>query len=184
MRISTLQSWQSKPRGSFNSFHMEYCRSMEGDLTRKYFCGARLWSKLHFTNPWAGGYYPVGLSFEEINRTYVFQSRTFQKTMFKKPSKTSRSINQHYRPKDLFLRLWKCLFVESFPRAGADVLVAANGWFQIAFLRAGHLGPMVFWLCFGPFKMVCRFRSSGGFEKSDQWLLNLRELFDLFSTNQ
>jgi len=100
IRMSLSQpynSWQkANQEVSFsNSFHREYWSKLGAIWPRKYFCGARLWSNFNSTILGAGGYYPVGLSFEESNETYCIHPN-FSKPMFKKASKTSHcSIISH-----------------------------------------------------------------------------------------
>ena len=64
-------------------------------------------SSLH--NPWAGGYYPVGLSFEEANDMMSNNPAEFKEKIQDTLRRHAAAVNQAHRKRNILLRLWKCL---------------------------------------------------------------------------
>ena len=105
-------------------------------------------------NPWAGGYYPVGLSFEESNRLMAEDPAKFKEEVKKTLVRHVRIVNKHAQRGTYFFDYGNAFLLES-SRAGADIL-AENGLdFKYPSYVQDIMGPMCFDLGFGPFRWVC-----------------------------
>lgn len=105
-------------------------------------------------NPWAGGYYPVGLSFEESNRLMAEDPAKFKEEVQKTLVRHVRIVNKHAQRGTYFFDYGNAFLLES-SRAGADIL-AENGLdFKYPSYVQDIMGPMCFDLGFGPFRWVC-----------------------------
>ena len=105
-------------------------------------------------NPWAGGYYPVGLSFEESNRLMAEDPAKFKEEVKKTLVRHVQIVNKHAQRGTYFFDYGNAFLLES-SRAGADIL-AENGLdFKYPSYVQDIMGPMCFDLGFGPFRWVC-----------------------------
>lgn len=105
-------------------------------------------------NPWAGGYYPVGLSFEESNRLMAEDPAKFKEEVQKTLVRHVQIVNKHAQRGTYFFDYGNAFLLES-SRAGADIL-AENGLdFKYPSYVQDIMGPMCFDLGFGPFRWVC-----------------------------
>ncbi|WP_026966123.1 urocanate hydratase [Algoriphagus terrigena] len=118
-------------------------------------------------NPWAGGYYPVGLSFEESNEMMASQPDLFREKVQESLRRHAAAINLHSAKGTYFFDYGNAFLLEA-SRAGADVM-AENG---IDFCYPSYvqdiLGPMCFDYGFGPFRWVCTSGKAEDLRKTDE----------------
>lgn len=107
-------------------------------------------------NPWAGGYYPVGLSYEEANEMMANQPDQFQKEVQRSLRRQADAINKHTAKGTYFFDYGNAFLLEA-SRAGADVLDHENPLrdFRYPSYVQDIMGPMCFDYGFGPFRWVC-----------------------------
>ena len=117
-------------------------------------------------NPWAGGYYPQGMSLEDANSLMVDNPLVFKE----KVQETLRShviaINTLTEKGMYFFDYGNAFLLES-KRAGADVL-DEKGNFKFQSYVQDIMGPMCFDYGFGPFRWVCSSNDSKDLDISDQ----------------
>jgi urocanate hydratase len=118
-------------------------------------------------NPWAGGYYPVGLSFEESNELMSSNPELFKTKVQESLRRQVASINQHTAKGTYFFDYGNAFLLES-SRAGADVFAANGIDFKYPSYVQDILGPMCFDYGFGPFRWVCSSGQAEDLRKSDQ----------------
>ncbi|WP_299797686.1 urocanate hydratase [uncultured Maribacter sp.] len=111
-------------------------------------------------NPWAGGYYPVGLSFEEANEMMNQNPEAFKAKVQESLRRHADAINQHTKKGTYFFDYGNAFLLET-SRAGADVMAENTIDFKYPSYVQDILGPMCFDYGFGPFRWVC---SSGKIE--------------------
>lgn len=104
-------------------------------------------------NPWAGGYYPVGLSYEESNRMMADDPEAFRERVQESLRRQIAAINRLTARGMYFFDYGNAFLLES-SRAGADVL-AQNGRFRYPSYVQDIMGPMFFDYGFGPFRWAC-----------------------------
>ncbi len=108
-------------------------------------------------NPWAGGYYPVGLSFEESNDLMANQPELFKEKVQESLRRHAKAINKHTSNGTYFFDYGNAFLLEA-SRAGADVM-AENPTIGREFKYPSYvqdiMGPMCFDYGFGPFRWVC-----------------------------
>ena len=105
-------------------------------------------------NPWAGGYYPVGLSFEEANTMMRNQPEQFKEKVQESLRRHAAAINTHTAKGTYFFDYGNAFLLEA-SRAGADVLAEDQNGFKYPSYVQDILGPMCFDYGFGPFRWVC-----------------------------
>jgi urocanate hydratase len=105
-------------------------------------------------NPWAGGYYPAGVSFEEANKLMVDDPATFKLKVKDSLRRQATAINQHAERGTYFFDYGNAFLLEA-SRAGADVLNPDGSGFKYPSYVQDILGPMCFDYGFGPFRWVC-----------------------------
>ena len=105
-------------------------------------------------NPWAGGYYPVGLSFEEANKMMRDQPEQFKEKVQESLRRHAAAINTHTAKGTYFFDYGNAFLLEA-SRAGADVLAEDQNGFKYPSYVQDILGPMCFDYGFGPFRWVC-----------------------------
>lgn len=125
-------------------------------------------------NPWAGGYYPVDLSFEEANQMISEHPNTFKKHVQTSLKKHAASINKHTAKGTYFFDYGNAFLLES-SRAGAHVMAENNIDFRYPSYVQDILGPMCFDYGFGPFRWVCTSGSSEDLKKTDMIALQVME---------
>lgn len=104
-------------------------------------------------NPWAGGYYPVGYSFEESNRMMAEEPEKFQQAVQATLRRHVAAINKLTAKGMYFFDYGNAFLLES-SRAGADVM-GENGKFRYPSYVQDIMGPMFFDYGFGPFRWAC-----------------------------
>ncbi|MBN1250712.1 MAG: urocanate hydratase [Bacteroidales bacterium] len=104
-------------------------------------------------NPWAGGYYPAGLSFEESNKMMSENPDKFKEFVQKSLIRQINAINK-FAKKGMYFFDYGNAFLLEAGRAGADVL-KKDGTFIYPSYVQDIMGPMFFDYGFGPFRWVC-----------------------------
>jgi len=105
-------------------------------------------------NPWAGGYYPVGLSFEDANKMMRDQPEQFKEKVQESLRRHAAAINTHTAKGTYFFDYGNAFLLEA-SRASADVLAEDQNGFKYPSYVQDILGPMCFDYGFGPFRWVC-----------------------------
>ncbi|UGU16789.1 urocanate hydratase [Sinomicrobium kalidii] len=112
-------------------------------------------------NPWAGGYYPAGLSFEEANKMMAENPEKFREYVQISLRRQATAINKHTAQGTYFFDYGNAFLLEA-SRAGADVLAPEGenaGPEEKEFRYPSYvqdiMGPMCFDYGFGPFRWVC-----------------------------
>jgi len=104
-------------------------------------------------NPWAGGYYPVGLSYEESNRMMADDPGEFKKRVQESLRRQAAAINR-LSDRGMYFFDYGNAFLLEASRAGADI-VLPDGRFRYPSYVQDIMGPMFFDYGFGPFRWVC-----------------------------
>jgi len=104
-------------------------------------------------NPWAGGYYPVGLSYEESNALMANNPDTFKKRVQETLRRQVLAINKLAKNGMYFFDYGNAFLLES-SRAGADILKEDGNFIYSSYVQ-DIMGPMCFDFGFGPFRWVC-----------------------------
>jgi urocanate hydratase len=117
-------------------------------------------------NPWAGGYYPVGLSFEESNRLMVENPEKFKEHVQNSLCRHVAAINKHTIKGTYFFDYGNAFLLES-GRAEADVF-KEDGAFKYPSYVQDIMGPMCFDFGFGPFRWVCTSGKTEDLDLSDK----------------
>ncbi len=105
-------------------------------------------------NPWAGGYYPVGLSYEESNEMMASNPGLFKEKVQESLRRQADSINKHTARGTYFFDYGNAFLLEA-SRAGADVMANDGINFKYPSYVQDIMGPMFFDFGFGPFRWVC-----------------------------
>ena len=105
-------------------------------------------------NPWSGGYYPVGLSYEESNAMISDEPELFKTYVQKSLKRHAAAINAHHDRGTYFFDYGNAFLLEA-SRAGADIMAEDNLKFKYPSYVQDILGPMCFDYGFGPFRWVC-----------------------------
>ena len=113
-------------------------------------------------NPWSGGYYPIGYSFEEANKLIYENPEKFKNEVKSTLKKHVEIINKHVKKGTYFFDYGNAFLLEA-SKAGADI-VKEDGSFKYPSYVQDIMGPMCFDYGFGPFRWVC---SSGKQEDLD-----------------
>lgn len=103
-------------------------------------------------NPWAGGYYPVGYSYEESNRMMAECPEEFKKAVQESLRRQVTAINKIAERGMYFFDYGNAFLLES-SRAGADIMKGDK--FKYPSYVQDIMGPMFFDYGFGPFRWVC-----------------------------
>ncbi len=117
-------------------------------------------------NPWAGGYYPAGLSFEEANRMMAEAPDQFKEKVQESLRRQAAAINKHTAKGTYFFDYGNAFLLEA-SRAGADVMATDGINFRYPSYVQDILGPMCFDYGFGPFRWVCASGSAEDLAKTD-----------------
>ena len=117
-------------------------------------------------NPWAGGYYPAGLSFEESKRMMADDPARFKEAVQASLRRQVAAINVLAARGMYFFDYGNAFLLES-SRAGADVLLP-DGRFRYPSYVQDIMGPMYFDYGFGPFRWVCMSEKPEDLAKTDE----------------
>ena len=104
-------------------------------------------------NPWAGGYYPVGVSFEDANNMMTNNPEQFKKEVQRTLVRHTNAINTLTERGMYFFDYGNAFLLEA-SRAGADILNEKGGFKYSSYVQ-DIMGPMCFDYGFGPFRWVC-----------------------------
>lgn len=129
-------------------------------------------------NPWAGGYYPAGLGFEEANEMMSSDPEKFKEKVRESLRRQTDAINRHTKKGTYFFDYGNAFLLEA-SRAGAKIFKDREGNF-VSGASAGEkkdfaypsyvqdiMGPMCFDYGFGPFRWVCASGKEEDLEKTD-----------------
>ena len=117
-------------------------------------------------NPWAGGYYPVGVSLEESNRMMAEEPELFKEKVQESLRRQVAAINKLTADGMYFFDYGNAFLLES-SRAGADIM-EENGNFRYPSYVQDIMGPMFFDYGFGPFRWVCSSGDPKDLETTDR----------------
>lgn len=117
-------------------------------------------------NPWAGGYYPVGQTFEESVKMMAEESERFREAVRASLRRHVAAINELAAKGMYFFDYGNAFLLES-SRAGADIL-KADGTFRYPSYVQDIMGPLYFDYGFGPFRWVCMSERPEDLAKSDE----------------
>ncbi len=117
-------------------------------------------------NPWAGGYYPAGLTFEESNEMMANDPDKFKEYVQESLRRHAASVNKHTERGTYFFDYGNAFLLES-SRAGGDVMAKNHIDFKYPSYVQDILGPMCFDYGFGPFRWVCASGDTSDLEKTD-----------------
>lgn len=118
-------------------------------------------------NPWAGGYYPVGLTFEEANDMMANQPEKFNTLVQESLRRHAAAVNKHTEKGTYFFDYGNAFLLEA-SRAGADVKGTEGNEFKYPSYIQDILGPMCFDYGFGPFRWVCASGKPEDLQKTDE----------------
>ena len=118
-------------------------------------------------NPWAGGYYPSGISFEESNELMTKNPELFKKKVKETLIKHASAVKKHTQKGTYFFDYGNAFLLEA-SRAGADVMNKDGINFKYPSYVQDIMGPMCFDYGFGPFRWVCSSGDSIDLRKSDE----------------
>ena len=104
-------------------------------------------------NPWAGGYYPVGYTYEESQRMMADEPERFKEAVQQSLRRQVDAINRLTARGMYFFDYGNAFLLEA-SRAGADVM-KADGTFRYPSYVQDIMGPLFFDYGFGPFRWVC-----------------------------
>lgn len=104
-------------------------------------------------NPFAGGYYPAGLGFDEANRMMAENPEQYKNKIYESLRRHVTAVNR-LTEKGMYFFDYGNAFLLEASRAGADIL-KADGSFRYPSYVQDIMGPMCFDYGFGPFRWVC-----------------------------
>ncbi|MBA5628959.1 urocanate hydratase [Moheibacter lacus] len=118
-------------------------------------------------NPWAGGYYPAGLSFEQANQMMAENPELFKEKVQESLRRHADSVNKHTAKGTYFFDYGNAFLLEA-SRAGADVMAENGIDFKYPSYVQDIMGPMCFDYGFGPFRWVCTSGKPEDLQKTDE----------------
>ena len=124
-------------------------------------------------NPWAGGYYPVGMTLDESKRMMAADPEEFKKRVEESLRRQVAAINQ-LAARGMYFFDYGNAFLLQASRAGADILTA-DGSFRYPSYVQDIMGPMFFDYGFGPFRWVCTSCDPSDLALTDELALNVLE---------
>ena len=120
-------------------------------------------------NPWAGGYYPVDISFDAANQMMANEPELFKEKVQETLRRHAKSINKHTAKGTYFFDYGNAFLLEA-SRAGADVMSdnpTIGREFKYPSYVQDIMGPMCFDYGFGPFRWVCTSGNPEDLAKTD-----------------
>lgn len=121
-------------------------------------------------NPFAGGYYPVGMSYDQANDMMAADPSAFKDEIYATLRKHADAVNKHVANGTYFFDYGNAFLLEA-GRAGADVFkdaASGTGEFKYPSYVQDIMGPLCFDYGFGPFRWVCTSGKSEDLDKTDQ----------------
>ncbi|MDM1040750.1 MULTISPECIES: urocanate hydratase [Empedobacter] len=134
-------------------------------------------------NPWAGGYYPVGLSFDEANEMMANNPELFKEKVQESLRRHADSVNKHTAKGTYFFDYGNAFLLEA-SRAGADVMAENNIDFKYPSYVQDIMGPMCFDFGFGPFRWVCTSGKPEDLQRTDEIACQVLEEIMQHSPNE
>ncbi|MFN8334522.1 MAG: urocanate hydratase [Cyclobacteriaceae bacterium] len=125
-------------------------------------------------NPWAGGYYPAGISFEESNQLMRSNPELFKSKVQESLRRHVAAVNKHTAKGTYFFDYGNAFLLES-SRAGADIMAKDGINFRYPSYVQDIMGPMCFDFGFGPFRWVCTSGKPEDLDKTDAIALHVLE---------
>ena len=117
-------------------------------------------------NPWAGGYYPIGITFEEANDMMANNPDLFKEKVQETLRRHTTTINKHTAKGTYFFDYGNAFLLEA-SRAGADIMAENHIDFRYPSYVQDIMGPMCFDYGFGPFRWVCASGKPEDLQKTD-----------------
>ena len=124
-------------------------------------------------NPWAGGYYPAGLTFDESNKMMAEDPKQFAAAVKDSLRRQVKAINAITARGMYFFDYGNAFLLES-GRAGADVFDEKGGYRYPSYVQ-DIMGPMCFDYGFGPFRWVCASGNPADLDTTDQIAIKVLE---------
>ncbi|WP_431137184.1 urocanate hydratase [Psychroserpens mesophilus] len=118
-------------------------------------------------NPWAGGYYPVDMTFEAANAMMANNPELFKENVQKTLRRHATAINKHTAKGTYFFDYGNAFLLEA-SRAGADIMAENGIDFKYPSYVQDIMGPMCFDYGFGPFRWVCASGKPEDLAKTDE----------------
>ena len=128
-------------------------------------------------NPWAGGYYPVDISFEDANDMMANKPELFKEKVQETLRRHAKAINKHTKKGTYFFDYGNAFLLEC-SRAGADIMSenpSLGREFKYPSYVQDIMGPMCFDYGFGPFRWVCASGKPEDLAKTDAIACNILE---------
>jgi urocanate hydratase len=125
-------------------------------------------------NPWSGGYYPVGLSFEESNQLMRTNPEAFKQKVQASLRRQVTAINKHTAKGTYFFDYGNAFLLVA-SKAGAEIMAENGQEFRYPSYVQDILGPMCFDYGFGPFRWVCTSGDPVDLQKTDDIALQTLE---------
>ena len=117
-------------------------------------------------NPWAGGYYPAGYSYEESKDMMAREPERFKECVRESLRRHAAAIGRLSARGMYFFDYGNAFLLEA-SRAGADVM-GENGRFRYPSYVQDIMGPLFFDYGFGPFRWVCMSQDPEDLAKTDR----------------
>jgi urocanate hydratase len=124
-------------------------------------------------NPWAGGYYPAGISFENSKKMMADEPEKFKEAVRASLRRHANAVNAIAKKGMYFFDYGNAFLLEA-SRAGADIM-NADGTFIYPSYVQDIVGPMCFDFGFGPFRWICTSADAKDLETTDHLTLNVLE---------
>lgn len=124
-------------------------------------------------NPWAGGYYPVGMSFEQANEMMAHDPELFREKVHQSLKRQVAAINKLSGNGMYFFDYGNAFLLEA-GRAGADIF-KSEGKFRYPSYVQDIMGPMCFDYGFGPFRWVCTSGDPADLDTTDRIAMEVLE---------
>ncbi len=125
-------------------------------------------------NPWAGGYYPVGVDFDTAQALMANDPAQFKSLVQATLRRHAAAIQRHVAKGTYFFDYGNAFLLEA-SRAGADVMAADGINFKYPSYVQDIMGPMCFDFGFGPFRWVCTSGKQSDLDKTDALALSVLE---------
>ncbi len=126
--------------------------------------------------PWTGGYYPVGMSYDESNQMLQQNPKLFKEHVQKSLRRHAAAIQKHTEKGTYFFDYGNAFLLEA-SRAGAPILAKNKIDFKYPSYVQDILGPLCFDYGFGPFRWVCVSGKAEDLDKTDSIALKvMREI--------
>ena len=117
-------------------------------------------------NPWAGGYYPQGMSYEESNEMMATNPEEFKVRIQATLKRHVKAVNALVENGMYFFDYGNAFLLES-SRAGAEIMDEDGELFRYSSYVQDIMGPMCFDYGFGPFRWVCASGDGADLDKTD-----------------